>query len=106
MTTDEVSSISEQIQIQLDSQLNREIVLPNFGDGPLSLTTDLIREANENNPENVENLGQIIESNAQGRPLSHKCPKCPYRSAWRSCVLTHMKLKHSSKFFNHNFLFT
>ena len=112
MTEDSInSSLPEHIQIQLDSanniitsqaQLNqmtgltREIVLPNFGDGTLSLTADLIREASES-AENVENLGQMMESNAQGRPLSHKCPKCPYRSAWRSCVLTHMKLKHSSK---------
>ena len=81
-------------------QAPREIVLPNFANSQgLSLTADLIREASENTikNENIENLGNnVMESNAQGRPLSHKCPKCPYRSAWRSCVLTHMKLKHSS----------
>ena len=55
------------------------------------------------NLDNLENLRfETSPTAAQGRvsstkPISHKCPQCNYRSAWRSCVLTHMKLKHSNQ---------
>ena len=55
------------------------------------------------NLDNLENMRfETSPTAATGRvsstkPISHKCPQCTYRSAWRSCVLTHMKLKHSNQ---------
>lgn len=37
--------------------------------------------------------------NLDDQKEQHKCPKCDYTTPWKSSIATHMKLKHSSKFY-------